>query len=111
MLAPFFLISNTVVAVVVAVSTYLGTTYPEPSIDPTTEAAHQSEGFCEVSSYTSTEDPEDFTLYNDCWEVGRGLCSELAEAEEAGIFDGNNSIRTQYPNESFNFIIHNTNLK
>ncbi|CAN3500201.1 hypothetical protein DICA1_B14994 [Diutina catenulata] len=107
MLAPFFLLSN----IVVAVSTYLAITYPEPSIEPTTEEAHQSEGFCGVSSSTLTGDPEDFTLYNDCWEVGRGLRSELAEAEEAGIIDGNNSIRTQYPNDSFNFIIHNTNLK
>ncbi|CAN3354065.1 hypothetical protein DICA2_B00892 [Diutina catenulata] len=111
MLAPFFLLSNTVVAVVVAVSTSLGTTYPEPSIDPTTEEAHQSEGFCEVSSYTLTEDPEYFTLYSGCLEVGRSLCSELAEAEEAGLFDGNNSIRTPYPNDSFNLVIHNTNLK
>ncbi|CAN3500202.1 hypothetical protein DICA1_B15016 [Diutina catenulata] len=67
MLAPFFLLSATVVAANIYydldVSTYLGMTYPELTIDPKTDEDYQSGGFWEGDSYTLTGDPEDFNLH------------------------------------------------
>ncbi|CAN3354063.1 hypothetical protein DICA2_B00870 [Diutina catenulata] len=69
MLAPFFLLSAAVGAANIyydlEVSTYLGMTYPELTIDPKTDEDYQSGGFWEGDSYTLTGDPEGFNLYDD----------------------------------------------
>ncbi|CAN3475685.1 hypothetical protein DICA0_C15214 [Diutina catenulata] len=67
MLAPFFLLSAAAGAANMYydldVSTYLGMTYPELTIDPKTDEDYQSGGFWEEDSYTLTGDPEDFNLH------------------------------------------------